>query len=352
MDVSRVPPAKLGDLQRQLYPIPANQIEDPLSNFASLLDHTGPVPTQLFEHISAAASGEATQPLNYVPLPSPKETQDNPTETVAVHAGAGRIGDVHLQEPSRHSRGWKRKAFALASFFVIGMTVGFSSRDYVRGQAEAFGSMFLAAIPGLDDAPILRANAMPDERMARPAARAALAPATADEGATPSGEVTSVGMTVDAPIAPARGAAPPLGAEPNASGIVSMQPDGTLISSATGSTGTWSSGDAPKLPAKRASEATEGSAGIAPASNPSSDFSDAPGGKSGVTATQNVTAMPRQPLGPAKRQKRKKSEVSANAHKLDAGAAAAADAPATPPELTTPDQGPANPSLGARAGRF
>jgi hypothetical protein len=348
MDVSRVPPAKLGDLQRQLHSTAANQIEDPLSNFGSLLDHTSPVSTQFFEHIFAPAGGEA-KPLNIVRLPSPRET---PTETAAVDAGARSIGDVYPQEPSRHWRGRKRRAFALASVFVIGMAAGFSSRDHIRGQAEAFVSMLLAAIPGLDDAPILSANVTPDERMARPAAIAAVAPGMAHEGTTTPGDVTPVAMKVDAPLAPARDAAPPQSAEPKAARIVPMQPDGALISSATGSSRTSSSGDALKLPAKLASEATDGSAGIAPASNPSSDLSDTLGGKSGLTAAPKATAMPRQPLVPAKRQKWKKSEGSANGHKLDAGAAAAANPPATPAESTTPDQGPANPSFGARAGRL
>ena len=183
MSVSAVPPTKFGDSERGLHAIAANQTaaEEPLSKFSYLLDRTSLASTStslphvapLSEHVPwpAATSGEDIQPPNIVPLRSSNETHENPIETAAAHAGAALAGDVRPPERSRHSRGWKPKTFALASFVVIGALVALGSRDYVRGQAEIYGSMFLDAIAGLDDTPTPRGNLMPDERMVqRPSA--------------------------------------------------------------------------------------------------------------------------------------------------------------------------------------
>jgi hypothetical protein len=520
MNVSAVPPGEPGDSQRRLHASPGSQTggQDPVSKFASLLDPTSPVPTwtssakvaQPIEHVPAPANEEATRPSNTVPLPASKETHDNPTETAASHSRALPIGDAHRPEPSRRSRGWKPKAFALASLFLIGTAVVLSWRDYVYGLAETYRSMLLDAIAGLDDAPTLRANVTP-ERAAQPpsedtpstvratavagnahsardradsseeqavdasaragtAARApgATAPAdvsarssgtTAVESATPS-TANAVPVTDDAQsarpgaegyekqavdatrragvVAPAPGAttpadmsarpsvktanesaalstanaisatddarsahpgaegyeeqavnaSPPVGAFPPALGpnapadvgaaktplaprpavapvrvgspipepklvrIISVRPDGTLISSAIGSSETSSSADALKLPAKRALEGAEGSAGIAPASNPTSDLPNTPGGKSEIAATPNdVAQMPSGLSKPGSRYKREKSEKSANDPKANA-AKTDANASAIRSEATESDKVPANTPVSAHAGRL
>jgi len=393
----------VGDPHRRLHATAANQTgtEDPLSKFAYLLDHTSVVQTQLFEHISPPASG----------VPSSKETRDHPLETVetaTVQARARLIGDVQPQEPSRHVRGWKSKAFALAGFFVIGTLVAVSSWDYVRGQAEGYGSMLLDGIAGLDDAPTLRASVIPDGRVAQrpssetaeqpatpstaevppvadnaqsararadsseevvvdastpaaPVAPASATNATANRGATTSGvgvsNVTPVARTVDAPLASMSAAAPlafqTQGPQPKAVRTVSVRSDRTRISSAAGSIETSTAGDAVKVSAKPLSDTTNGSAGTEQASNPSSDLQEIPSGKSlaGVAANPSVAAeMPSPPPKPAKRQKRGKSEKSTNAPKVDA-AEAATNAPATPVEPPS-DQGSGNPPPGSHAGRL
>ncbi len=182
MNGPAVPPVKLGDSERRLKATAANQAgsEELLSKFAYLLDHTSLAPTstslpkaaQLFEHDPGPAtpSGEAIQPLNNVPLSnvplsSSNETHDNPI--AAVHAGPLLTGGVQPFEPSRHSANWKPKAFALASFVVIGTAVALGLRDYVLGHAEIYESMLLDAIAGLDDAPNPRGSVMHDESMAQ-----------------------------------------------------------------------------------------------------------------------------------------------------------------------------------------
>jgi hypothetical protein len=516
MNVSAVPPAEPGDSQRRLHASRGSQTggQDPLSKFASLLDPTSPVPTwtsltkvaQPIENVSAPASEEATRPSNIVPLAVSKETNDNPTETVACHSGVPPTRD--RPEPSRRSRGWKPKAFALASLFLIGTAVALSWRDHVRGLAETYRSMLVEAIAGLDDAPILRPNAMP-ERAAQPpsedtlstvratpvagnahsardradkaasseeqtgdasapartVARASGVTAPADVGARPSGasatpstanpvQVTDnaqsahpgaesyeeqaidttppAGIVVPAPgpTAPAdmsspsvksaiesatpsavdavpvtdngqsahpgmesyeeqaTKASPPVGIvapgpalsspadvgatksplaprlavapvrvgsaipESKAVRIISVRPDGTLISSAIGSSETSPAADASKLPAKPASEGAEGSAGIAPGSNQSSDLPNTLDGKPGIAATPNdVARMPSRLSKPENRHKGEKSEKSANAVKVNA-AETDANASAIQSESSGSDQAPANTPTSAHAGRL
>ena len=191
MSVRAAPPVKLGDSERQLNATGANQTEERLSKFAYLLDRTSlantstslPRVAQLFERVvgPATTSGEAIQPLKIVPLPSSTETPDNLIEGSRSWRGSLLTGDVHRQEPSRQSRGWKPKASLLAGFVVIGTVVALGSRDYVRGQAGIYGSLLLDAIAGLDDASNPRGNAISDERMAQ-----LPSDATVSEFATPS----------------------------------------------------------------------------------------------------------------------------------------------------------------------
>ena len=393
MSVRAVPPVELGDSERRLNATGANQTEELLSKFAYLLDRTSlahtttslPRVAQPFEHVAgpATTSGEAIQQLKIVPLPSSTERPDNLIEGSHSWRGSLLTGDVHRQEPSRRSRGWKPKASLLASFVVIGTVVALGAPDYVWGQAEIYGSMLLDAIAGLDDAPNPRGNAISDERMAQlpsdatvsefatpstagpsvvadngQSARAradsseeqagdasapappvsALAPtanAPADLAATQSAvgvpNVTPAATTVETPLAPGPAVTPlRVGSqipEPKPVRIVSVRPDGMPLSSAI-------------------------SAGTARASNPGSDLWGKPGGLSsaGVTATPKVaTEMPSQSQKPAKHQKREKPEKSANA--LNA-AEAAASSPPTSAEPSAAEQGPANPLQGAHAGRL
>jgi hypothetical protein len=416
MSASTVPPTKFGDSERRLHATAANQTaaEEPLSKFASLLDRTSLVSTStslptvapLSEHVPgpATTSGEDIQPPNIVPLRSSNETHENPIETAAAHVGAALADDVRPSEPSRHSRGWKPKAFALASFVVIGALVALGSQDYVRGQAEIYGSMFLDAIAGLDDTPSPRGNVMPDERMAlrtseappaaagppltmerpqseharvdsseeqavdasAPAAPGVSAPAPAtnapaDVGPTQSGvgvsNVTPAATAVDTPLASVRAAAPvPIGSqgsEPMPVRTVSAPPDGTPTSSATGSTEASTAGNALRLSAKPPSQATN--SGTAQASNSSFASREIPDGLSStqVSTIPNVAAeMPRQPSKPAKRKKHEKSEKSANSPKLNAAEAAASSLPATSAEPPAAEQGATNPPQAAHPGRL
>jgi hypothetical protein len=412
MSVAPFPPPKFGDSDRRLHATAANQTaaEEPLSEFAYLLDPTSlantstslPNVAQLSEHVPgpATTSGEDIQRPNFVPLRSSNETH-SPIETAAPHAGAALAGEVRPQEPSRRSRGWKPKAFALASFVVIGAFVAFGSQDYVRGQAEIYGSMFLDAIAGLDDTPSPRGNVMPDERMAQrpseapsaaagpplakeprqseharvdsseeqavdasaPAAPAPAPNALADLGSTQSGvgvlNVTPAATAVDTPLASVRAAAPlPIGSqgsEPMPVRTVSAPPDGTPTSSATGSTEASTAGNDMRLSAKPPSQATNSSAGTAQASNSSFASREIPDGLSPtrVAAIPNIAAeMPRQPPKPAKRKKHEKSEKSANSPKVNAAEAAVSSLPATSAEPPAAEQGAANPPQAAHSGRL
>jgi hypothetical protein len=518
MNVSAVPPAEPGDSQRRLHASPGGQTrgQDPLSKFAALLDTTGPVPTwtssakvaQPIEHVQAPESGDATRPQNIVPLPASKDTHDNPAETGPSHSGPLPIGDAHQPEPSRRSRGWKPRAFVLASLFLICAAVALSWRDQVHGLAETYRSMLLDAIAGLDDAPTLRANLTP-ERAAQPPnedtlstvratpvagnthsardradssqeqavhtspppgtvapALGAAAPAdvsahlssttaaesvtlsasavpatdgapsthpraesyeehavdaspqkgtvapganapadvsappsdkTAAESATPN-TARAVPLTEDAqsaslaaasseeehavdaspsagtvahapapnapadagaaemPLAPRPAMAPVrVGSripEPNPVRIISVRPDGTVISSSVGSSDTSSAADALKPPAKRVSEGADGSAGTAPASNPSPDLPSTLGGKPGIAAAPNdVAQMPRRLSQPANRHKREKSGKLANPLKVNA-AETDANASTIQSESSGSDQAPANTPTIAHSGRL